>query len=870
MNDNSYNPYSASGYQRSAYPAYTQNYAANYNYQNYNPSQYGNTTEAVQSRTNYSAGTSWDFSQLPPNSSVNSSGGNQDDAVANEMKQQKAQLHKQREDYVKKVIVLRRELDLLRNQKHELLGNHSPTRDLDSIVKENEKLQDEIQTKMKAITNVIEMLSSIIKDGLSLADLEHQLREDSPKKARNSKSPSTNHLEVHSQFNYVHYDPELHWCRMCDKFPKTAKELLVHLQSKKHQDNIQENDVGDNTPWHKLPSEPELPFYEGAAKKRIPIKGLQFFISAPSWYCKLCDVWIGDLHCASQHLKSQVHFQNYQNFVEQNPHWEMEWLKDREKALSRAGKKDSTDSDGSSVSKKKKKKKDKKSIELMAKEKKKKKRSKKHKHQSSDSSSSSSSSASSSENEEDDKSRSIRVAMRNVKVESIMQEDLSGKWEMLGRLVEEHKKKALQEEKVHVETKSEPEHDHLINQWMTVHEPPEKEKYLLDSLKDRMKQKHSQERAKYLEMEKKQKDRELKEREDMERREKEEKEAYEQRERERKEQERLEYERILNKDRSQVKFKQTFREKQYKRNTSPSSSPERERRRERDLDRGRDYERDRREKRRSSPTPTKRSPYHRYKRYSKDRNGHSKSRSRSRSRDKSRSRSRSKGNDRRSQKCEKSVEKKPPGPPSYKKLPFIGRMPLFKNKKPEDKVEKEIQKEEYDKPRQTRFEPGTLPRAFIPEPDVVCFPKLSSYPELTFPVPTPTQPPPPAPKITTLPKKAPPPPKIEEKKSSAVKPSAASSIPPPQASFRNEEFDPNLYEDPSQLWGAGGNEYGSEVGTYDNMYSSMFPSYTEPLKEPDTMPISHMMPLQPPPLPPGEDDLALLGISADDMAAQSF
>lgn len=54
------------------------------------------------------------------------------------------------------------------------------------------------------------------------------------------------------------------------------------------------------------------------------------------------------------------------------------------------------------------------------------------------------------------------------------------------------------------------------------------------------------------------------------------------------------------------------------------------------------------------------------------------------------------------------------------------------------------------------------------------------------------------------------------------------------------------------------------------MYPPMYPSFAGPLEAPDTVPISHMMPLQPPPLPPGDDDLALLGISADDMAAQTF
>lgn len=38
--------------------------------------------------------------------------------------------------------------------------------------------------------------------------------------------------------------------------------------------------------------------------------GLQFFVSATAWYCKLCNVFMGDLHCASVHLKSDQHQRN--------------------------------------------------------------------------------------------------------------------------------------------------------------------------------------------------------------------------------------------------------------------------------------------------------------------------------------------------------------------------------------------------------------------------------------------------------------------------------------------------------------------------------------------------------------------------------
>lgn len=65
-------------------------------------------------------------------------------AVAQERKQQNAQLIKQREDYVRKARVLRRELDLLRNQKHEIMAENSSQRDMEPILKENIKLQVEI------------------------------------------------------------------------------------------------------------------------------------------------------------------------------------------------------------------------------------------------------------------------------------------------------------------------------------------------------------------------------------------------------------------------------------------------------------------------------------------------------------------------------------------------------------------------------------------------------------------------------------------------------------------------------------------------------------------------------------------------------
>ncbi|EFA02973.2 zinc finger matrin-type protein CG9776 isoform X2 [Tribolium castaneum] len=832
---NNNNQYSGQGYQ-STYPQYQQSYNSNYGYEGYPQSQYMNTNvQPVPPGEEYPQN-NWApvggyHNNVPAQaSSTTFDGKNEDEGVAQERKAQNAQLIKQREEYVRKARVLRRELELLRNQKHEIMSENSSQRDMELILKENVKLQDEIQTKMKAIHNVIEMLSSIIKDGSKISDLEAQL-DESPK-THHKNHVKSDSVDPAIKYNYMHYDPELHWCRMCDEFPKTAKDFLLHLQSDKHRNNIQENDVGDNTPWHKLPPEPELPCYEGAPKKRIPIRGLQFFISAPAWYCKLCDTWIGDLHCASHHLKSQAHFQNYANFVEQNPHWEIEWLKDREKAMARNERRGRS-SDSDSDKKKKKHRNKRSSMESSSKDKKKKKRSKKRRKHSSDTSSSSSSSDSSSEEEENnDKSKSIRVVMRNMKVQSIMNEDLSGKWEMLERLVDQHKKKEEMQKSKEAQKREQPE-DNLINQWMTVSEPQEKEKVLLDNLKDRMKQKQELERAKYAEMEKKQREKEREERELKERKSREEQEAKERYERERRERDREEYERIRDKDRNQVRFKPKDRENYRKRKT-PSPSPER---------------------------PPEKPPQPPQQRQSKERRetpSKEETRERKNSRENGREsqerpRSRSRSEERR-----QNESKKPSGPPT-KRLPFIGRMPLFKNKKVEEKVEKEIKKEDYDLPRVTRFQPGNLARAFLPQPDVVCFPKLSSYPPISAPPPpSVSQPDPPAPpKISEdKPPKAPPAPKI-----------GSSEIDDKKSPEKEEE----MYEDPSQMMM---NQYYSD---YSAMYSQMY-DYSQCQEEPpqppppDDIPLAHTMPLQPPPLPPNDpsEDLAMLGISADDMAAQSF
>ncbi|KAK4886736.1 hypothetical protein RN001_003007 [Aquatica leii] len=871
-----HNQYSSQGYSTS-YPAYQQqNYvqAPAYNpYQNYGQAQTGYNTGTVEPgppgeeypQNEWSAVTSYpnvNQTSNHPQVVTQPAEDSKKDAVAQELKQQKAEMAKQREEYVRRASVLRRELDLLRNQKQELLAEHSSEHDNNHILRENNKLQIEIQNKMKTIYNVIEMLSNIIGDRLTISELEEQFKEESPKqrreKSRRSVSTDKNN-ELESRFCYVYYDPELHWCRICDVFPKSAKDYLLHLHSKEHRQITQERDMVD-TPWHRLPAEPELPSFEGATKKRMPIKGLQFLISATAWYCKLCDTWVGDLHCASQHLKSQNHNQNFANFVEQNPHWEIEWLRDRDKALVRITKDSRTDSDDSDKESWKNKKKD---APVDGKKDKKKKKVKKRKKHSSDSSSSSSSSDSSSENENSDKSKSIRVAMRNkmkLQAQMIMNEDVGGKWEVLGRLVEEQKKK----EACEMGKESENE-DNLINQWMTVNEPQEKDKRLFNNLKDRMKQKQEAEKARLAELEQKRLEKEKEEQELKLKKEKEEQELKEKEEEKRRIQEELERQR--EKEREQIRFK--TKEKPKKK--SPSKSPEKPPK----ISKSPSPERKKRER---SPERHRRDSHH-------NENGrHSAERRR---RSPSYERDRDSPSRRRSYRDKRSTS-------SHKKPHFIGRMPLFKNKKNEEKVEKEIKKEDYDIPRQSRFQPGNLARAFIPEPEVVCFPRLSSIPPLMIPPPPVLVPEPP--KISED-LKPPPPPiinsdNVDENNDGMETEDNSLPAPPPPPNVtgdmdsdddynKDRAFSPSDYEDPmSQLYPetAGMMQYQYPGMDYNTMMYTQMYDYSQdvavegPVPPSDDVPLEHTMPLPPPPLPPDDpnEDLAMLGISADDMAAQMF
>lgn len=272
-------------------------------------------------------------------------------AIAEEKRNQRLALEKQRDDCKQRATALSRELDMLRNQRKDLTSSskRSPSPTTMNFIRENDKLQAAIQEKLSTIKNVIEMLSDIIgkdtaKSGEKTSSSDKPKKESSSNKEdkksrKDEKSPVKSRektkvkeiKESNGVFNVVHYDPELHWCQLCNVFPKTAKDYLNHLHSVEHQAKQM-----PDQPWRENLASDDFPSHPDAPAKRTPIRGLQFFVPATAWFCKLCEVWMGDLHCASIHLKSKKHALEFGKILQKAPNFEIDWATERQRALDKS------------------------------------------------------------------------------------------------------------------------------------------------------------------------------------------------------------------------------------------------------------------------------------------------------------------------------------------------------------------------------------------------------------------------------------------------------------------------------------------------------------------------------------------------------
>ncbi|XP_022117952.2 zinc finger matrin-type protein CG9776 [Pieris rapae] len=220
-------------------------------------------------------------------------------------------LIRQRDNCKKSATVLKNKLKALKLHSK---SNKSPS--TDKLVKNNNKLQLDLHNKLKATGNVIKLLDEIIEAECS--------------EAYNPEIKDSTQAHKQYKYNYEYYDPELHWCRICNMFPQTAKDFLKHLHTSLHQEKSADH---IEKPWSEETGFDEgFPHVPSAPSKRTPIKGLQFYVPSTAWYCKLCKHFMGDEQSASNHLKSIIHANKYNEFIEHNPHFETDWISDRQKA----------------------------------------------------------------------------------------------------------------------------------------------------------------------------------------------------------------------------------------------------------------------------------------------------------------------------------------------------------------------------------------------------------------------------------------------------------------------------------------------------------------------------------------------------------
>lgn len=134
----------------------------------------------------------------------------------------------------------------------------------------------------------------------------HSLQKILQKHTTQLKEDLSELKKARSSHRYSYFDPGQHWCELCDVITEKLSDYLNHLHSKEHQERLLSTGV-PSTPWHKKRPGTEENKTDTRIITRIPFNGLQCLQPVKAWYCEMCDVWMGDVHCAQLHMNSSDH-----------------------------------------------------------------------------------------------------------------------------------------------------------------------------------------------------------------------------------------------------------------------------------------------------------------------------------------------------------------------------------------------------------------------------------------------------------------------------------------------------------------------------------------------------------------------------------
>lgn len=107
-----------------------------------------------------------------------------------------------------------------------------------NLFSESNEVGAEPPTIPLRITHLIETPNPMLTSRVQTPPVPVLQQSSASQPTDEAKSITSGSAQEEAKYNIIHYDPELHWCRVCNVFPRTAKEFLNHLHAPDHKQNL--------------------------------------------------------------------------------------------------------------------------------------------------------------------------------------------------------------------------------------------------------------------------------------------------------------------------------------------------------------------------------------------------------------------------------------------------------------------------------------------------------------------------------------------------------------------------------------------------------------------------------------------------------
>ncbi|GFN85650.1 Zinc finger protein 318 [Plakobranchus ocellatus] len=158
---------------------------------------------------------------------------------------------------------------------------------------------------------------------------EGKKEEESGKgKGQAASSSTSSYGSSQSKTYYEYIDGGNHWCKHCHTKCNSIDQLFEHLHGKKHMTCIHH----EEKPWKDSKSDKKSSQQKVGRACTRRIKGSEMLFPVAGFHCSLCKVILPDFAEASDHLKSDGHYNKYLDYIKINPTYEKKLLLERASA----------------------------------------------------------------------------------------------------------------------------------------------------------------------------------------------------------------------------------------------------------------------------------------------------------------------------------------------------------------------------------------------------------------------------------------------------------------------------------------------------------------------------------------------------------